>query len=262
MPAAMPASAKAWREILTTRNQVRKISLTWLRAACKQLKASGRGDDMLRPALEQCVFTKLKLAPKECSFDGKRPHEAASPDDAAGTTKPTPKSTPKPPKPPKPADEPEWIEAIDSSSDRTYWYNPSTKVSTYENPRQTVPESAVVARRPSGLSLDLPSSGGFVSQMQSMAASLSASGAAVTLNAPGAFAAGCNVYMMPPPQQQQQQQEQQHHHHATPHHLALAPPGPPQATPHCQPPAVAPPPPQHHHQQQHPQAPPMYPQRY
>ena len=123
----MPASAKAWRELLKTRNQVRKISLTWLRAACKQLKINGRGDDMLRPALEQCMFTKLKLAPKECSFDGKRPHEAASPDEAAVTPKPAPKPTPKlpkPPKPPKPADEPEWIEAIDSSSDRTYWVQP------------------------------------------------------------------------------------------------------------------------------------------
>ena len=39
------------------------------------------------------------------------------------------------------AGESEWIEEIDSCTTRAYWYNPSTHVSTYQNPRQTVPES-------------------------------------------------------------------------------------------------------------------------
>ena len=87
MLAAMPTTPKAWRELLTSRNQVRHISLPWLRAAYDQLKVKGRGDDVKRPALEKLMFAKLKLVPKECAFEGKRPHETSDPDAASRATR-------------------------------------------------------------------------------------------------------------------------------------------------------------------------------
>jgi hypothetical protein len=189
------------------------------------LEALGLDTTGNKPDLVKRLIAALNLKPQRCNLDkyhekkrGLDEKKGTGDEDSKGEEAGTDTKKRKPPPPPvEPEDVPkdEWVEYFSSDTNKPYYYNPATKETKWVKPvgkppapREPPPSAALVcANQPGAPRSGIPNvSGGSSSngsfsgyspnaQFSSMMRAIAQGGANITLNAPGAFAAGCIVNM-------------------------------------------------------------------